>query len=98
MTFDLKNTGGRAGEEVAQLYVAHLGSKVERPLKELKAFARVALRPGETKRVTLTLPAARLAYWDVKTKRFVVEPDRIRLMVGGSSADVRLSRELRVTR
>jgi beta-glucosidase len=96
LTFDLKNTGRRAGEEVAQLYVTHLGSKVERPLKELKGFARVALRPGETKRVTLTLPAERLAYWDVKSKRFVVEPDRVRLMVGGSSADVRLSRDLDV--
>jgi len=98
VTFDLKNTGRRAGEEVAQLYVTHLDSKVDRPFKELKAFARVALQPGETKRVTLPLPAARLAYWDVKSKRFVVEPDRVRLMVGGSSADVRLSRELSVGR
>ncbi|MFL6331824.1 MAG: glycoside hydrolase family 3 C-terminal domain-containing protein [Pyrinomonadaceae bacterium] len=96
VTFDLKNTGRRAGEEVVQLYVTHLGSKVERPQKELKGFARVALRPGETKRVTLPLPAERLAYWDVKSKRFVVEPDRVRVMVGGSSADVRLSRELSV--
>jgi len=98
LTFDLKNTGRRAGEEVVQLYVTHLNSKVERPLKELKGFARVALQPGETKRVTLTLPAERLAYWDVKSRRFAVEPDRIRLMVGGSSADVRLSRELNVAR
>jgi beta-glucosidase len=98
VTFDLKNTGGRAGEEVVQLYVKHLDSKVERPLKELKGFARVALRPGETKPVSLTLKAEQLAYWDVKSKRFVVEPDRVRLMVGGSSADVRLSRELSVTR
>ena len=96
VTFDLKNTGRRAGEEVVQLYVTHLGSKVERPLRELKGFARVALRPGETKRVTLTLAAESLAYWDVKSKRFVVEPDRVRLVVGGSSADVRLSRELSV--
>jgi beta-glucosidase len=96
LTFDLKNTGRRAGEEVVQLYVTHLGSKVERPLKELKGFARVALQPGETKQVTLTLAAEQLAYWDVKSKRFVVEPDRVRVMVGGSSADVRLSRELSV--
>jgi beta-glucosidase len=96
VTFDLKNNGRRAGEEVVQLYVTHLGSKVERPLKELKGFARVALQPGETKRVTLTLAAERLAYWDVKSKRFVVEPGRARLMVGGSSADVRLSREVSV--
>jgi beta-glucosidase len=96
LTFDLKNTGRRAGEEVVQLYVTHLGSKVERPLKELKGFARVALRPGETKRVSLTLAAEQLAYWDVQSKRFVVEPDRVQLMVGGSSADERLIRELGV--
>ena len=96
LTFDLKNTGARAGEEVVQLYVTHLDSAVERPSKELKGFARVALQPGETKRVTLTLAAAQLAYWDVKSKRFVVEPDKVRLMVGGSSADVRLSREISV--
>jgi beta-glucosidase len=98
VTFDLKNTGRRAGEEVVQLYVTHLGSKVERPLKELKGFARVALRPGETKRVTLALAAERLAYWDVKSKRFAVEPGTVRLAVGGSSADVRLSRDLPVAR
>jgi beta-glucosidase len=96
VSFDLKNTGRRAGEEVVQLYVSHLGSKVERPLRELKGFARVALRPGETKRVTLTLAGSQLAYWDVKSKRFVVEPGRVQLMVGGSSADERLIRELRV--
>ena len=96
VSFDLKNTGARAGEEVVQLYVTHLNSAVERPSKELKGFARVALQPGETKRVTLKLDAKQLAYWDVKSKRFVVEPDRVRLMVGGSSADVQLSRELSV--
>ena len=98
VSFDLTNKGRRAGEEVVQLYVTHLGSKVERPLKELKGFARVALQPGETKRVTLLLAAEQLAYWDVKSKRFVVEPDRVRVTVGGSSADVRLSRELSVMR
>lgn len=96
VTFDLKNTGARAGEEVVQLYVTHLNSSVERPSKELKGFARVALQPGETKRVTLKLDAKQLAYWDVKSKRFVVEPDKVLLMIGGSSADVRLKRELSV--
>src|SRR5215207_697819 len=97
VSFDLTNKGRRAGEEVVQLYVTHLGSKVERPLRELKGYARVALQPGETKPVTLTLKAEQLAYWDVKSKRFVVEPDRVRLMVGGSSADERLIRELNVS-
>jgi beta-glucosidase len=97
VTFDLKNTGTRAGEEVVQLYVTHRNSSVERPSKELQGFARVALQPGETKLVTLKLDAKQLAYWDAKSKRFVVEPDKVRLIIGGSSADVRLSRELSVT-
>ena len=96
VSFDLKNTGTRAGEEVVQLYVTHRNSSFERPSKELKGFTRVALQPGETRRVTLKLDARQLAYWDVRRKRFDVELDRVRLMVGGSSADVRLSRELSV--
>lgn len=96
VSFDLKNTGSRAGEEVVQLYVAHRNSSFERPSKELKGFARLALQPGETKRVTLKLDDTQLAYWDVRLKRFIVELDRVRLLVGASSADVRLSRELSV--
>src|SRR2546423_15538536 len=53
VSFGVRNTGQRAGEEVAQLYVKHLDSKVERPAQELKGFSRVALRPGETRAVTL---------------------------------------------
>ena len=85
--FTLKNTGSRAGDEVAQLYVSHTGSKVERPLKELKAFTRVRLGPGESKEVGLLLKASDLAYWDVAAQHFQVEQDQLRVMVGGSSDD-----------
>ena len=98
VSFDLKNTGARDGEEVAQLYVTHLGSAVERPLRELKGFARVALKAGERRRVTLRLAADELAYWDARLKRFTLEPGRVRLSVGGSSADARLSRVVSVAR
>ena len=89
---DVKNTGRRAGEEVVQMYVSHLGSSVERPLKELKGFARVALKPGESKAVWLKLKAEQLAYWDASQRRFTVEPGRVQVSVGSSSADLKLSK------
>jgi beta-glucosidase len=92
----VKNMGKRAGEEVVQLYVRHLGSAVSRPLKELKAFTRVYLRPNETKTVKLSLPASRLAYWDADADRWTVEKDHIEIIVGGSSADARLRKQIRV--
>ncbi|HWW75218.1 MAG TPA: glycoside hydrolase family 3 C-terminal domain-containing protein, partial [Pyrinomonadaceae bacterium] len=98
VSVDVKNTGARAGEEVVQLYVRHVGSKVERPLRELKGFARVFLKPGEVKTVTLPLKAAALAYWDAARHRFVVERDRVELLVGSSSADIRLRKTVRVAR
>ncbi len=96
VSVDVKNTGRRAGEEVVQLYVKHLDSKVERPLKELKGFARVALRPGETKTVQLTLKQEQLAYWDAARHRFTVEDGRVLIMVGSSSADIKLEKAVRV--
>jgi beta-glucosidase len=96
VSVDVKNIGRRAGEEVVQLYVKHLDSKVERPLKELKGFARVALRPGETKTVQLTLKQEQLAYWDAARHRFTVEDGRVLIMVGSSSADIRLEKAVRV--
>jgi beta-glucosidase len=97
VSVDVRNTGSRAGDEVVQLYVKHIGSAVERPGKELRGFKRVAIKAGETRTVTMTLPASRLAYWDAAGKKWVVENDRVQLMVGGSSADTRLDRTLAVT-
>jgi beta-glucosidase len=96
ISVDVMNTGLRAGEEVVQLYVKHEGSAVARPLKELKGFKRVFLAPGEAKTVNLTLKGDDLAYWDTTLGRFVVEPDQVQLMVGSSSADIRLTRAVRV--
>jgi beta-glucosidase len=96
VSVDVKNTGERAGEEVVQLYVKHLDSKVARPQKELKGFSRVALRPGESKTVRLTLKGEQLAYWDKSQHRFVAEGGTVQVMVGGSSADIRLDRNARV--
>ena len=70
---DVTNTGAHAGEDVVQLYVSALGSQVPRAPRELKAFGRVALAPGETKTVRLEVPVADLAYWD-EGSGWLVEP------------------------
>jgi beta-glucosidase len=90
VSVEVKNTGARAGDEVVQMYVAHAGSKVERPVEELKGFVRVSLKAGEMKTVTMPLAAKALAYWDEGAKKFVVEKDKVEVRVGASSEDVRL--------
>ena len=96
VSFRVKNAGDRAGDDVVQLYVKHLNSSVARPLKELKDFARIHLAPQEEKTVQLSLPAARLAYWDAQNDRWVVEKEQVEILVGGSSLDVRLRKTIRV--
>lgn len=84
------NTGARAGADVVQAYVAYPGSRVTRAPRELKAFARVSLAPGETKTLDLDINARDLAYWDVATGAFVVEPLTYEVAVGHSSRDLPL--------
>jgi beta-glucosidase len=69
---------------------------VKVPIKELCGFQRISLQPGETKTVTFTLPAAKLAIWDEMTHGFVVEPGAFDVMIGASSADIRLQDRITV--
>ena len=85
-TADITNTGDVAGEEVVQLYVSARSSKVERAPKELKAFTKVALAPGETRTVRLAVPAASLAYYDEKNG-WIVESGDYEVIVGRHSLD-----------
>ena len=95
-TLKVRNSGAVAGEDVVQLYVRAIGSKVERAPRELKAFARVALEPGETKTVSLSLPVAELAYYEAGTG-WVVEPIDYEVIVGRHAADAEgLTGEFRV--
>jgi beta-glucosidase len=94
---DVKNTGTRAGDEVVQLYVKHVDSAVERPIKELRGFTRIALQPNETRTVQLPLKASELTYWDAAKQAYVVEPGKLNIMLGGSSADVRVEKTVMVT-
>ncbi len=89
VSFTLTNTGSKSGEEVAQLYVRDVVASVSRPVKELKGFAKVALQPGQSERVELTVAHKDLALWN-QEGRFVVEPGAFELMVGGSSAGIQL--------
>jgi beta-glucosidase len=96
VSFDLKNTGDREGEEAAQLYLRDTVSSVTRPVKELKGFRRVRLSPGENKRIVFELSTDLLAFYDADM-RLVVEPGEFQIMIGASSADIRLSAVLEVT-
>jgi beta-glucosidase len=96
VSVDVKNTGQRAGDAVVQLYAKHLHSKVERPLEQLQGFQRVSLRPGETRTIAIPLRAPNLAYWNEKQQKFVVEPEPVELMIGDSSADIKLKTQVQV--
>jgi len=96
VSFDVTNAGDRAGSDVAQFYSHQERSAVVQPIKSLRAFERVWLQPGDTKHVTFKLPVSQLAYYDVRSKGFVVEPGSFRLMVGSSSEDIRLRTRLNV--
>ncbi|HUQ81504.1 MAG TPA: glycoside hydrolase family 3 C-terminal domain-containing protein, partial [Gemmatimonadaceae bacterium] len=93
--FTVKNTGTRAGDEVAQLYLHDVLASVARPVMQLAGFERVRLAPGESKAVTMTISNAQLRMLD-ENMRWVVEPGTFRVMVGGSSKDIRLRGELTV--
>ena len=87
---DVTNMGERAGQEVVQLYVRDEAARVIRPLQELKAFAKVALEPGETKSVTLELDRQALVFYDTAVHDWAVESGAFSLFIGASSRDIRL--------
>jgi len=94
----VKNTGRCLGDEIVQLYIHPRSSSVPWPPKELRGFQRVSLNPGDKKTVTFTLPASQLAYYDVKSHGFIVEPGVFDLMVGSSSRDIRGKSSVEVTK
>ena len=96
VTFDITNTGSMAADEVVQLYVSRLDSKVEWPAKELKAFERVSLGAGETRTVTLEIPADDLRYWNVDTNSWTLEHGRLELLLGSASDDIRQKAETKI--
>jgi beta-glucosidase len=96
ISVSLSNTGSREGDEVVQLYLRNVISDVTKPVKELKGFKRLSLKPGEAKRVLFELAVAQLGFYD-RDMNYVVEPGTVEVMVGGSSQDIRLSGSFEIT-
>ncbi len=94
VSVNVKNTGRKDGEEVVQLYVSFPGSKVERPIKQLKGFKRLMIPEGESQSVQFQLEPEDLAYWDDAANAFVVEPGTVNLLIGASSEDIRLTKRI----
>ncbi len=93
---DVTNTGTMAGAEVVQCYVTDCECSVERPVKELKAYRKVFLEPGETKKVTMELPERAFAFYDVERRAFRVEPGKFQLHVGNASDHCILQAEVEI--
>ncbi|MFO7943442.1 MAG: glycoside hydrolase family 3 C-terminal domain-containing protein [Anaerolineales bacterium] len=89
---DITNQGDRSGQEVLQLYVRDPDSSLQRPPKELKAFSKLHLEPGETGTVTLELEENDLAFYDDAQGKWVVEPGEFGILIGRSAGDIRLSK------
>ena len=90
----LTNTSGCAAEEVAQAYVSRPESCIERPVKELKGFRRVALKGGERQSVTIPIRRADLCHWDEAAQTWMLEPGALTISVGGSSVDLPISKRV----
>lgn len=88
--FNLNNSGDMDGDEVVQLYVSARKHTDKDPIKQLKAFQRISLRKGETKKVELTVPYTELQVWDEKQNRFILPDKEMTLEIGASSSDIRL--------
>ena len=90
VSFDITNRGKREGAEVAEVYVGDSHARVPRPAKELKGFARIDLKPGETRRVTVTLNRRAFSYYDVDKKDWAADPGDFEILVGSSSDKILL--------
>ena len=96
VTLTVTNTGTRKGAEIVQLYVAKPDAKIFRPAQELKGFAKVPLRPGESRTVAIPLDDKAFRYWNTQTNRWEIEGGQYELRIGASSADIRLTAAVEV--
>lgn len=97
VSFRVKNTGNVAGSEIAQLYVGDRESTIFRPVKELKGFKKIYLKPGEEQAITITLNKRAFAFFNVNTNDWCVESGDFDIYVGASSADIKLTGSVKVT-
>ncbi len=97
VTFTVKNSGKRDGDEVAQIYFRHVNSAVPQPKLALCGFTRVPLKHGQSSRVTVEVPTQRLRFWDTQKKQYVVEPGDYEILIGAASDDIRLTLPMTIT-
>ena len=96
VSFKLTNEGAMEADEVVQLYVHRVGSAVEWPEKELKAFKRVNLKAGESKKVTLEIPFDDLRYWNETTNAWDLEHGKLQLLLGAASDNIHETAEITI--
>jgi beta-glucosidase len=89
--FEITNTGKREGAEAAQVYIQDVQSSLPRPLKELKSFVKVTLKPGAKQKISIPLERSAFAYYDADRKGWVAEAGDFKILVGSSSRDLRLN-------
>ena len=94
VSFDVKNTGKRDGDEVAQVYVKLPDMKIPMPIKQLKGFKRTSIKTGMTQSVEINMDKAQLRYWDEQESKFVTPKGKYTIMVGASSDDIRLTQSI----
>jgi beta-glucosidase len=97
VSFDVKNTGSRAGAEIAQVYVGEPHPSLPRPVKELKGFAKVNLRAGESKHVALRLDRRAFPFYDVAEKDWHADSGEFNILIGGSSDNIQLRSNFKLT-
>ena len=96
ISLDVTNTGVVGGEEVVQLYISDIVSSVTRPVKQLKGFERIFIKPGETRTFNFKLPIEELALYNIDMQR-IVEPGIFKVMIGRSSSNIQLEDQFEVT-
>ena len=96
VSFKIRNVGDRAGAEVAQVYVSATQPAVERPVRELKEFAKVFLQPGESKQTSVSLDRRSFAYFDSRTSQWKADPGRYEISIGASSRDLRIKKNVEI--
>jgi beta-glucosidase len=97
VSFTVKNSGKRDGDDVAQVYYRHVNSRVPQPKLAMCGFSRVHLKRGESKKVTIEAPVNRLRYWDTLKEQYVVEPGPYEILIGAASDDIRIKLPMTVT-
>jgi len=94
LNFSIKNIGAVKGKEVVQCYVRDINSSLDRPLKELKAFQKISLLPGESKMVSLSLDKSSFSFFDDRINKWIIEPGDFEILIGSSSKDIRLKQTI----